>query len=143
MKIVLRLGRNLTVFIHFNHLAYWRSGTTVPSGLHARLCHAFLVVISANDTLNVIQNVHKIKVDFNYPCRHWHRWFCFTAKVQMLDDNCNHNGHNAYANEKQEIHNCNMQNKHKHINVCIFGILFLCFKSNHLGLSFEQAYCFV
>jgi len=57
-------------------------------------------------------------VDFIYPSWHWHRWFCFTAKVQMLNDNCNHNGHNAYANEKQEIHNCNMQYKHKHINVC-------------------------
>jgi len=33
-------------------------------------------------------------------------------KMQILDNNGNQNGQDAYANEEQEIHNCNTDSKH-------------------------------
>jgi len=35
----------------------------------------------------------------------------------MLDNNSNHNGHDAYGNKKQEIYNYNTHRKHKSISV--------------------------
>jgi len=53
-----------------------------------------------------------------HPHRHCYKWLSFTAKLQMLDNDGQHNGQNAYANKVHEIYHCNInQKKHK----CIVG----------------------
>ena len=52
---------------------------------------------------------------YTHPDRHCCDWLSFTAKIQTLDNNCEHNGQNADANKKQEIYNCNMKEQLHHL----------------------------
>ena len=54
-----------------------------------------------------------------YPDWHCSQWLIFTAKIQNLDSNGNHNRKHADANEKHEINTYNISRK----QTCI-----ICFK---------------
>ena len=68
------------------------------------------------------------KICFTYPDWHWYKWFSFTTEIDMMDNNCKHNGQAAYAHKRHKICNCNMHNRHKHNLLCT---VYTYFVKNH------------
>ena len=62
-----------------------------------------------------------------YPDWHCSQWLIFTAKIQNLDSNGNHNRKHADANEKHEINTYNISRKQTCI-ICFNH--FICYAQN-------------